>query len=167
MEELPFCYNILKGSICGESSPKKFNKQESHKCKKCSRDLKKEDIIPLEFFEMIAKDFMKDWKCDKNKTSKMYNEVLKEYPFCLDDDELREYKYEDVDKIMNYKKFNEEQKFLRLTAIFLDLMLEYLSTSNMDIGVLTDDYIYKNKKGVINRISISYKFYKENIENFK
>jgi hypothetical protein len=45
-------------------------------------------------------------------------------------------------------------------------MIEYLSTRQQDIGVLTDDYIYKNKEEVVKRILLSYKFYKENIEEF-
>jgi hypothetical protein len=167
MKELPFCYKVNKGSVCGESHPMKFHNQKFHKCKKCDEHLTNEDIIPLEFFEMLAKDYMKDYKCDKKRTSEMYKEVLKEYPFCISKDDVRESKYEFLDLIMNYKKFNKEQKILRLTAVFLDLMLEYLGTSNMDIGGLTDDYIYKTKEGVIDRISMSYKFYKENIEEFK
>lgn len=83
MSEFPFCYNIIKGSICGESNPKKFHKQKFHKCKKCTRDLKSEDIIPLEFFEMLAKNFMKDYECDKTKTINFYKKILKEYPFCI------------------------------------------------------------------------------------
>jgi hypothetical protein len=45
-------------------------------------------------------------------------------------------------------------------------MIEYLSTRQQDIGVLTDDYIYKTKEKVVERILLSYKFYKENIEEF-
>ena len=71
MDKLPFCYVVAKGYVCGESNPKKFDKQKIHKCKKCTRDLKNEDIIPLEFFEMLAKDYMKEYKCNKNKTSEM------------------------------------------------------------------------------------------------
>jgi hypothetical protein len=167
MKDLPFCYGIHKGSVCGESKSKKFHSKKVHICKKCSEHLTAEDIIPLEFFEMLAKDFMKDWKCDKIKTAKMYKELLKEYPFCIIKDETREYKYEFLELIINNdKEFNEEQKFFRLTAVFLDLMMEYLGTTNQDIGVLTDDYIYKTKEGVIDRISVSYKFYKENITRF-
>lgn len=167
MSELPFCYKIIKDSICGEYNPKKFHKKKFHKCKKCSEQLTKEDIIPLDFFEMLAKEYMKDWKCNKNKTFKMYDEMLKEYPFCIIKDDERKSKYEFLDLVMSYKKFNKEEKFLRLTAVFLDLMLEYLGTSNMDIGGLTDDYIYENKEGVIDRISMSYEFYKELIKEFK
>lgn len=165
MKELPFCYNVIKGSVCGESSPKKFHSKKIYKCKKCSEQLTKEDIIPLEFFEMLAKDFMKDYSCDKIKASKMYKELLKVYPFCIEDDMI-EWKYKDLDLVINNKKFDKEQKVVRLTAVFLDLMIEYLSTRQQDIGVLTDNYIYKTKEEVIERISISYKFYKENIEEF-
>ena len=43
-------------------------------------------------------------------------------------------------------------------------MLEYLGTSNMDIGILTDDYIYKTNKEIINHISISFQFYKDLVQ---
>lgn len=162
MKELTFCYKVIKGSVCGESHSINFHSKKILTCKKCSEHLTNEDIIPLEFFKMLAKDYMKDYKCDKNKTFEMYKEVLKEYPFCItDEDELIEDKYKNLDKIINNKNFNEKEKFLRLTAVFLDLMIEYLTTKQQDIGVLTDDYIYKTKEGVIDRISMSYKFYKE------
>ena len=54
MKELPFCYNVIKGSVCGESHPKKFHNQKIHQCKKCDEHLTNEDIIPLEFFEMLS-----------------------------------------------------------------------------------------------------------------
>lgn len=66
--------------------------------------------------------------------------------------------------IINNKEFDREQKTLRLTAVFLDLVLEYLGTLNMDIGILTDDYIYKTNKEIINHISISFQFYKDLVQ---
>jgi hypothetical protein len=167
MKDLPFCYGIHKGSVCGESKSKKFHSKKVHICKKCSEHLTTEDIIPLEFFEMLAKDFMKDWKCDKIKTAKMYKDLLKEYPFCLIEDKHRESKYEFLELVITNEDFTDEEKFVRLTAVFVDLMMEYLGTTNMDIGVLTDNYIYKTNEGVIDRILLSYKFYKEDISKYK
>jgi hypothetical protein len=158
-----FCYNIISGKICGESKEKYFHGERHNKCMKCSEVLKEDDLVPLHFFETLAEDFMADLQCDKVKSLEMYNEVLKEYPFCKHDDKLRNYKFGHIKKISNNKKINYEEKVRRITSVLINLAYEQITTSNADIGTLeTIDRFCPVK--TCRPIEEEYKYYKNAFE---
>jgi len=133
-----FCYNVISGKVCGESKEKHFHGERYNKCIKCEETLKDGDLVPLDFFETLAEDFMADMQCDKVKSLKMYNEVLKEYPFCLEKNETRNFKFGHMKKIANNKKIDYEEKVRRITSVLINLAFEKITTTNADIGTLED-----------------------------
>jgi hypothetical protein len=133
-----FCYNVISGKVCGENKEKHFHGELHNKCMKCEEVLQDGDLIPLIFFEELAEDFMADMQCDKSKSLEMYNEVLKEYPFCLKKDENRNFKFKHMKKIANNKKIDYEGKVKNITSVLIDLAYEQITTMNADIGALAD-----------------------------
>jgi hypothetical protein len=158
-----FCYSIVSGKVCGESKEKHFHGERHNKCTKCSEVLKEDDLVPLHFFEELAEDFMADIQCDKVKSLEMYNELLKEYPFCKNDDKLRNLKFGHMKKINNIKKLQYEEKVRRITVLLIGLAFERITSSNSDLGALeTVDRFCPTK--TCRPVEEEYKYYKNAFE---